>query len=64
MLSPNKALDRMVADMIRLSQQRVEARDVLMGLEGKCAQVYFDALRNIPVAWKEPVVSQSLEVGA
>jgi len=47
-----KALERLDADIVRLSRPWTGPRKPLMGVEGKCAQLYFNAWRGIPIAWK------------
>ena len=46
------ALSHIEGDIARLSQPWIGSIAALLGVEGKCAQVYFDAWRDIPIAWK------------
>jgi CRISPR-associated protein Cas1 len=46
------ALVRLEAEIDRLGQPFAGPKTALLGIEGKCAQVYFDAWRDLPIAWK------------
>ena len=46
------ALVRLDAEIDRLGQPFAGQKTALLGIEGKCAQVYFDAWRDLPIAWK------------
>ena len=50
--SPAKdaAMERLTADIARLGKRWIGAKVALMGIEGKCAQLYFDAWRDLPIA--------------
>ena len=51
--TPRKAaLVRLDAEIDRLGQPFAGPKTALLGIEGKCAQVYFDAWRDLPIAWK------------
>ncbi len=53
---PSAARDAAIAgieaEIARLGQPWAGSKTALLGLEGKCAEVYFNAWRAIPLAWK------------
>jgi len=65
--SKDKALARLGADIVRLSRPWTGPRKPLMGIEGKCAQLYFNAWRGRPIAWKgtgqKPIPETWREIG-
>ncbi|MDA8051106.1 MAG: CRISPR-associated endonuclease Cas1 [Rhodospirillales bacterium] len=46
------AIARIEGEIARLGQPWAGSKTALLGLEGKCAEVYFNAWRAIPLAWK------------
>ena len=46
------AIARIEREVARLGQPWAGSKTALLGLEGKCAEVYFNAWRTIPLAWK------------
>lgn len=46
------AIARLDRDIERLTVPWAGSKEALLGIEGKCAQVYFDAWRSIPLSWK------------
>lgn len=46
------AVSRIDLDIERLAMPWVGSKEALLGVEGKCAQVYFDAWRTIALTWK------------
>jgi CRISPR-associated protein Cas1 len=46
------ALAHIEAAISRLGQPFAGPKVALLGIEGKCAQLYFDAWRDLPIAWK------------
>ena len=48
----DNALSRLDIDIERLARPWAGSKEALLGIEGKCAQVYFDAWRDIPLTWK------------
>ncbi|WP_162800620.1 CRISPR-associated endonuclease Cas1 [Acidibrevibacterium fodinaquatile] len=46
------ALALVNAEIDRLSQPFAGPKTALLGIEGKCAQLYFDTWRDLPITWK------------
>jgi CRISP-associated protein Cas1 len=46
------AISRIESAIARLARPWVGPKEALLGLEGKCAEVYFAAWRGIPLSWK------------
>lgn len=62
------AISRINLDIERLTTPWSGSKEALLGVEGKCAQVYFDAWRSIPLAWKgtgrKPIPEAWHKIGA
>ena len=46
------AIARLDLDIERLTLPWAGSKEARLGIEGKCAQVYFDTWRSIPLSWK------------